>query len=62
LIHLGLAPHCPSCPLKSRCTKAKVRSSSVGDHDSELVAALNLRRLLNLALEGSEGTWVLNTT
>jgi IS5 family transposase len=33
------SPHCPSCPLKASCTKAKVRSFSVGDNDEELVAA-----------------------
>jgi IS5 family transposase len=33
------APHCRSCPLKARCTKAAVRSFSVSEHDAELVAA-----------------------
>jgi IS5 family transposase len=33
------APHCVSCPLKARCTKAKTRSFSVTDNDEELVAA-----------------------
>jgi transposase len=107
-------PHCPSCPLKKRCTRAKARSFSVGEHDEELVAAraawkddelrgvyrqhrpmaerslswlvakgnrrlryrgverneawlhlrvaaLNLRRLLNLGLSSSDGAWVLAT-
>jgi transposase len=33
------APHCGSCPLKSRCTKATARSFSVGEFDEELVLA-----------------------
>jgi transposase len=33
------APHCESCSLRSRCTKAKGRSFTVGDHDEELVCA-----------------------
>jgi IS5 family transposase len=33
------APHCATCPLRSRCTKAKARSFSVSEHDQELVAA-----------------------
>ena len=33
------APHCGSCPLKARCTKAKTRSFSVTDNDDELVDA-----------------------
>src|ERR1019366_9442025 len=33
------APHCLACPLRSRCTKAKARSFTVSEHDSELVAA-----------------------
>jgi len=33
------APHCGSCPYKSRCTKAKARSFSVGPNDEELVLA-----------------------
>ena len=33
------SPHCASCPLRSRCTKARARSFSVSDHDAELVAA-----------------------
>ena len=33
------APHCGSCPLKSRCTKATTRSFSVGAFDEELVLA-----------------------
>ncbi len=33
------APHCGSCPLKARCTKAAARSFSVSEHDAELVAA-----------------------
>jgi IS5 family transposase len=33
------APHCGSCPLRSRCTTAKARSFSVGPNDAELVAA-----------------------
>ena len=33
------APHCATCPLRSRCTKAKARSFSVSDHDAELVEA-----------------------
>jgi len=33
------APHCATCPLRSRCTKAATRSFSVTEHDEELVAA-----------------------
>jgi len=33
------APHCSSCPMKPRCTKAKARSFTVSPHDRELVAA-----------------------
>jgi IS5 family transposase len=33
------APHCSTCPLKSRCTKATARSFSVSEHDEELIAA-----------------------
>ncbi|MGH7010260.1 MAG: IS1182 family transposase [Caulobacteraceae bacterium] len=33
------APHCATCPLRSRCTKAAARSFSVSVHDDELVAA-----------------------
>ena len=33
------APHCVTCPLRSRCTKAKGRSFTVSDHDAELVSA-----------------------
>jgi IS5 family transposase len=33
------APHCSSCPLRSRCTKATARSFTVSEHDAELVAA-----------------------
>jgi transposase len=33
------APHCASCPLKARCTKAVARSFSVSEHDDELVGA-----------------------
>jgi Transposase DDE domain len=33
------APHCRSCPLKARCTKAAVRSFAVSEHDVELVEA-----------------------
>ncbi len=33
------APHCATCPLKTRCTKAPARSFSVSEHDAELVAA-----------------------
>jgi IS5 family transposase len=33
------APHCSSCPMKARCTKATARSFSVSAHDAELVAA-----------------------
>jgi transposase len=33
------APHCLSCAVRSRCTKAKARSFTVSEHDSELVAA-----------------------
>jgi IS5 family transposase len=32
-------PHCRSCPLRSRCTKAAARSFSVSAHDDQLVAA-----------------------
>ncbi|MGH9304271.1 MAG: IS1182 family transposase [Acidimicrobiales bacterium] len=33
------APHCGSCPVRSRCTKAAARSFSVGEFDEELVSA-----------------------
>ena len=33
------APHCGSCPMKARCTKARARTFSVSPHDRELVAA-----------------------
>lgn len=33
------APHCVTCPLRSRCTKAVARSFTVSEHDAELVAA-----------------------
>ena len=33
------APHCATCPLHSRCTKARARSFSVTEHDEELIAA-----------------------
>jgi transposase len=33
------APHCGTCPLRSRCTTASFRSFTVGPHDAELVAA-----------------------
>jgi len=33
------APHCATCPQKSRCTKARARSFTVGPNDAELVAA-----------------------
>lgn len=33
------APHCQSCSLKSRCTKAKGRSFTVGENDEEPIAA-----------------------
>jgi transposase len=33
------APHCATCPLRSRCTKARARSFSVSAHDAELVEA-----------------------
>jgi IS5 family transposase len=33
------APHCSTCPLRARCTKATARSFSVSEHDAELVAA-----------------------
>jgi len=33
------APHCASCVLRGRCTKAAARSFSVSQHDAELVAA-----------------------
>jgi hypothetical protein len=33
------APHCASCPLKARCTRARARSFTVSAHDAELVAA-----------------------
>ena len=35
----SFAPHCLSCAVRSRCTKAKARSFTVSEHDSELVAA-----------------------
>jgi transposase len=33
------APHCSTCPLKARCTKATARSFTVSENDRELVAA-----------------------
>jgi IS5 family transposase len=33
------APHCGTCPLRSRCTKARARSFSVTEHDAELIEA-----------------------
>jgi IS5 family transposase len=33
------SPHCATCPLRARCTKARARSFSVGPYDAELVAA-----------------------
>ena len=51
----NFAPHCRSCPLRSRCTKAKARSFTVSEHDFELVAARaawrdsELRRCLSTA-------------
>ena len=33
------APHCGTCPLKARCTKAAARTFTVSGHDAELVAA-----------------------
>jgi IS5 family transposase len=33
------APHCATCPLRSRCTQATARSFTVSEHDAELVAA-----------------------
>jgi transposase len=33
------APHCATCPLQARCTKASARSFTVSAHDAELVAA-----------------------
>jgi IS5 family transposase len=33
------SPHCSSCPLKARCTKAVARSFNVSDHDAEFVEA-----------------------
>lgn len=33
------APHCQTCPLRSRCTKAKARGFNVSEHDAEVVAA-----------------------
>lgn len=33
------APHCATCPLRARCTKANARSFSVTEHDAELVEA-----------------------
>jgi IS5 family transposase len=33
------APRCLSCAVRSRCTKARARSFTVSEHDSELVAA-----------------------
>ena len=33
------SPHCATCPLRSRCTKAAARSFSVTPHDAELVEA-----------------------
>ena len=33
------APHCLSCAVRSRCTKARARSFTVSEHDAELVAA-----------------------
>jgi transposase len=35
----SFAPHCASCAVRSRCTKAKARSFTVSQHDPELVAA-----------------------
>ncbi|HLI73373.1 MAG TPA: IS1182 family transposase [Acidimicrobiales bacterium] len=35
----SFAPHCASCPMRARCTRAANRSFSVGAHDVELVAA-----------------------
>ncbi len=35
----SFAPHCLSCAVRSRCTKARARSFTVSEHDSELVAA-----------------------
>jgi IS5 family transposase len=35
----SFAPHCASCAVWSRCTKAKARSFTVSEHDPELVAA-----------------------
>jgi IS5 family transposase len=37
--HTTFAPHCSTCPMKTRCTKAKARSFTVSTHDAELVAA-----------------------
>ena len=33
------APHCQTCSLKARCTRANARSFSVGENDEELVTA-----------------------
>ena len=33
------APHCGTCPLKTRCTRAKARTFTVTSHDKELVGA-----------------------
>ena len=33
------APHCATCPLRARCTKAAARSFSVSNNDAELVEA-----------------------
>ncbi|MGH9122286.1 MAG: IS1182 family transposase [Acidimicrobiales bacterium] len=33
------APHCSTCPLRLRCTKASARTFTVSVHDAELVAA-----------------------
>ena len=33
------APHCGTCPLKARCTKAEARTFTVSSNDTELVAA-----------------------
>ena len=32
-------PHCSTCPLRWRCTKAAARSFAVSEHDAQLVAA-----------------------
>jgi transposase len=33
------APHCGTCPLRGRCTKANARSFTVSPHDAQLVTA-----------------------